>query len=133
MAKKPAAAGGDTTEPSAAPADDTMKEPYTGQLYFPTMMTVPNEEAIAQVEQAINDYIGGDLGISRCSCRLPSVGAPSLGSAVIATGTAMGLGAQRLETAPRERPPHACLGCGPRHHPVEEGDLAHRSPRPNPA
>jgi putative aldouronate transport system substrate-binding protein len=62
----PTDGGGNTSEPgaSAAPAPDTMKEPYAVQLYMPTMMTVPSAEAIKDVQDAINNYIESELGIT---------------------------------------------------------------------
>jgi putative aldouronate transport system substrate-binding protein len=38
--------------------------PYSVQLFFPTMMTIPSQEAIDTVEAAINNHISGTLGIT---------------------------------------------------------------------
>lgn len=45
-------------EETAEPADDG--EAYTVKLIFPTMMTIPSEEAIADVENAINEYMAAN-------------------------------------------------------------------------
>ena len=61
--------GGNTTTPSSAPVDSSggnasTDEPYAVQLYFPTMMTIPSEDAIKDVQDAINDHIKNNLGIT---------------------------------------------------------------------
>lgn len=45
-------------EETAEPADDG--EAYTVKLIFPTMMTIPSDEAIADVENAINEYMAAN-------------------------------------------------------------------------
>ena len=58
-----------TSNPSSKPNETTNpgssnEEPYAVQLYFPTMMTIPSAEAIKDVENAINDHIKNNLGIT---------------------------------------------------------------------
>jgi putative aldouronate transport system substrate-binding protein len=56
--------GGNATDPSSTPVAGNDEEPYAVQLYMPTMMTIPSQEAIKDVENAINDYIKNELGIT---------------------------------------------------------------------
>ena len=55
---------GTAPESSVKPTGESTTEPYSVQLYFPTMMTVPSEDATADVEKAINDYMKDQLNIT---------------------------------------------------------------------
>lgn len=56
--------GGSSTKPSATPGNASNEEPYAVQLYMPTMMTIPSQEAVKDVENAINEHIKTTLGIN---------------------------------------------------------------------
>ena len=79
------ACGGNGQDDSAAnngtPASDggsTAGEPYAVQLYLPTMMTIPAEEDVQVVEDAINDYILNTLGITDYCAPPPNLQRPFL-------------------------------------------------------
>lgn len=57
-------ANNDNSSNSASNAGTTGSEPYAVQLLLPTMMTIPSESAVKDVENAINDYILNTLGIT---------------------------------------------------------------------
>lgn len=53
----------DSSQPNNNPGSNT-GEPYAVQLHLPTMQAIPAQEEIKRVEDAINDHIKNDLGIT---------------------------------------------------------------------